>query len=40
MRPPVVDSIGAWLLDLGPENDAKLKGLEQDITDLGGSLVR
>lgn len=40
MRASIIDSIGMWLQDHSREGSAKLKKLEQDIADLGGTLVR
>lgn len=40
MRASIVDSIGMWLMDHGNEGTVKLKKLEQDIADVGGTLVR
>ena len=40
MRAPVIDAIGNWLLDHGVDNQAKLKALQQNIADLGGTVTR
>jgi alpha-beta hydrolase superfamily lysophospholipase len=40
MRASIIDSIGMWLMDHGNEGSLKLKKLEQDIADMGGTLVR
>ncbi|MBX9690377.1 MAG: lysophospholipase [Candidatus Obscuribacterales bacterium] len=40
MRAPVIDSIGMWLNDHNATYRAHLKQLEQNIADLGGSVIR
>lgn len=40
LRASIIDSIGMWLQDHSPEGTLKLKKLEHDIADLGGTLVR
>lgn len=38
MQPAIIDAIGNWLLDHGYDRQVKLKALEQNIADLGGTL--
>jgi hypothetical protein len=38
MRTASVEAIGNWLLAHSKDQQAKLKGFQQDITDLGGSM--
>lgn len=40
MRASIIDAVGDWLHDHGKENRAKLEILEQNVADLGGTLVR
>jgi len=40
MQPAIIDAIGNWLMDHGKDRRAKLKDLQQNIADLGGTVVR
>jgi hypothetical protein len=38
MQPAVIDAIGNWLMDHSKDRKAKLKDLQQNIADLGGTI--
>jgi alpha-beta hydrolase superfamily lysophospholipase len=40
MQPAVIDAIGNWMVDHSRDRQAKLKDLQQNIADLGGTVIK
>lgn len=39
MRAPIIDAVSNWLINHGRDHQGKLKGIQQNIADLGGTIT-